>query len=240
MFSDGLMFGALGALLQGDAHFEAIYRWAARWPLLLTGLLFFGSGALGMIYQNYWNLPIGITIDGALALLWLLWLIRNPHSLQGRLLNLPVVAWAGRLSYSMYIWQTFFYPPLQHRGLWPAGLVQHLSRQSGLHCWGCDVLILLRRAAVAAPARPDHPPDDPVEIANTPRSSPTQRDEARMPALRPAEELRNHSMGLQELKASSMALSDSAAEKLPWPPPATMYCPFGIPAASSACFNSAD
>ena len=108
MLSDGLMFGALGALLQGDAQFEAIYRRAARWPWLLTGLLFFGSGALGMIYQNYWNLPIGLTIDGALALLWLVWLIRNPHSLQGRLLNLPAVAWVGRLSYSMYIWQTFF------------------------------------------------------------------------------------------------------------------------------------
>ncbi len=77
-------------------------------PWLLTGAVVLRFRRLGMIYQNYWNLPIGLTIDGALALLWLLWLIRNPHSLQGRLLNLPVVAWVGRLSYSMYVWQTFF------------------------------------------------------------------------------------------------------------------------------------
>ena len=40
--------------------------------------------------------------------MWLLWLVRNPASLQGRLFNQPVIAWVGRLSYSLYIWQTFF------------------------------------------------------------------------------------------------------------------------------------
>ena len=57
MLADGLMFGALGALLQGDAQFEAIVSRTTRWPWLLPVLLFFGSGALGMIYLNYWNLP---------------------------------------------------------------------------------------------------------------------------------------------------------------------------------------
>ncbi len=32
MLSDGLMFARWGALLQGDAHFEAVYRQAARCP----------------------------------------------------------------------------------------------------------------------------------------------------------------------------------------------------------------
>jgi peptidoglycan/LPS O-acetylase OafA/YrhL len=108
MQADGLMFGALGALQQGHQRFEKLYARATRLPWLLPILLFFVSGALGIKFQNYWNMPIGITINGCLVLLWILWLIRNPYSLSGRLFNLPAVAWLGRLSYSLYIWQTLF------------------------------------------------------------------------------------------------------------------------------------
>jgi peptidoglycan/LPS O-acetylase OafA/YrhL len=108
MQADGLMFGALGALQQGNARFERIYTRATRLPWLLPLLLFFVSGALGMKFENYWNMPIGMTIDGFLILIWLLWLVRNPVSTLGRMFNQPAIAWVGRLSYSLYIWQTFF------------------------------------------------------------------------------------------------------------------------------------
>jgi peptidoglycan/LPS O-acetylase OafA/YrhL len=111
MRADGLMFGALGALLQGEPHFEAVYRRWTRWPgieWLLPALLFFVSGALGLRYGNYWTMPAGLTLDGLLILLWMLWLVRNPLSGMGRVMNLPAVMWVGRLSYSLYIWQTFF------------------------------------------------------------------------------------------------------------------------------------
>jgi peptidoglycan/LPS O-acetylase OafA/YrhL len=108
MRADCLMFGALAALQQGHARFERFYAWMTRVPWLLPIVLFLISGALGMKFQNYWNLPIGITINGILILVWLLWLVRNPQSLSGRLFNQPAVAWLGRLSYSLYIWQTFF------------------------------------------------------------------------------------------------------------------------------------
>jgi peptidoglycan/LPS O-acetylase OafA/YrhL len=108
MQADGLMFGALGALQQGHAKFERFYTRATRWPWLIPILIFFVSGALGMKFENYWNMPIGITVNGLLILLWLLWLVRNPHSISGRIFNQPAVAWLGRLSYSLYIWQTFF------------------------------------------------------------------------------------------------------------------------------------
>jgi peptidoglycan/LPS O-acetylase OafA/YrhL len=110
MRADGLMFGALGALLQGTERFERWYRSAMRWPMiewLLPALLFFFSGALGLRFGNYWTMPAGLTLDGLLILLWMLWLVRNPHSWTGRALNQPVVMWVGRLSYSLYIWQTF-------------------------------------------------------------------------------------------------------------------------------------
>ena len=108
MQADGLMIGATGALLQGHVRFEAIYRRMTRWPVLLPVVLIFVLGALGMRFQNYWNLPIGLTLDGFVTLMWLLWLVRNPNTPMGRVMNHPVVTWVGRLSYSLYIWQTFF------------------------------------------------------------------------------------------------------------------------------------
>ena len=123
MQADGLMFGALGALQQGHQNFERLYIRATRWPWLLPLLIFFVSGALGIRFQNYWNLPIGITINGFLILLWLLWLVRNPASISGRIFNQKAITWIGRLSYSLYIWQTFFLHHLNvevfgHNGWW--------------------------------------------------------------------------------------------------------------------------
>ena len=108
MEADTLMFGALGALLQGNARFESGFRRVTRWPWLVPILLFFGSGVLSMRFLNYWNFPVGTTVTGFLILIWLLWLVRNPESVMGRVMNQPAVAWVGRLSYSLYIWQTFF------------------------------------------------------------------------------------------------------------------------------------
>lgn len=108
MQADGLMFGAVGALQQGHARFEKLYARSTRWPWLLPVLIFLVLGSLTVRFQNYWDLPLGMTLNGFLILMWLLWLVRNPASLQGRVLNQPVVAWVGRLSYSLYLWQTFF------------------------------------------------------------------------------------------------------------------------------------
>jgi len=108
MQADGLMFGATGALLQGHVRFEALYRRMTRWPLLLPVVLFFTLGALGVRFQNYWNLPIGLTLDGFVILMWLIWLVRHPDTTMGRVMDQPIVTWVGRLSYSLYIWQTFF------------------------------------------------------------------------------------------------------------------------------------
>jgi peptidoglycan/LPS O-acetylase OafA/YrhL len=123
MQADGLMFGALGALQQGHARFERIYARATRWPWLLPVLIFIVLGSLTVRFQNYWDLPIGMTLNGFLILMWLLWLVRNPISIQGRILNQPAVMWIGRLSYSLYIWQTFFTHHLDvevfgHNGWW--------------------------------------------------------------------------------------------------------------------------
>ena len=108
MQADGLMFGAIGALEQGHPRFERLYTRATRWPWLLPLLIFVVFGMLTVRFENYWNLPIGITLNGFCILMWMLWLIRHPVSVLGRIFNYPAVAWVGRISYSLYIWQTFF------------------------------------------------------------------------------------------------------------------------------------
>ena len=121
MSADGLMFGALGALQQGHHRFEKLYSVATRWPWILPLLLFFANGFLSVRFGRYWDLPIGLSIAGFLILMWLLWLVRNPLSLQGRFLNLPLSRWIGRLSYSLYIWQTFFLHHLSAQALGSSG-----------------------------------------------------------------------------------------------------------------------
>jgi peptidoglycan/LPS O-acetylase OafA/YrhL len=108
MQADGLMFGALGALQQGHERFERIYSRATRWPWLLPILIFLVLGTLTVTLGNYWDLTVGFSISGFLVLMWLLWLVRNPESAAGRVLNQRWITWIGRLSYSLYIWQTFF------------------------------------------------------------------------------------------------------------------------------------
>jgi peptidoglycan/LPS O-acetylase OafA/YrhL len=108
MIADGLMFGALGALQQGHKRFETVYASVTRWPWLLPMVLFFGNGFLSVRFGRYWDFPLGITVGGFLILMWMLWLVRNPTSIQGRVMNQRAVRWIGRLSYSLYLWQTFF------------------------------------------------------------------------------------------------------------------------------------
>jgi peptidoglycan/LPS O-acetylase OafA/YrhL len=108
MQADGLMFGCLGALQQGHPRFERMYTRATRWPWLLPILLFFVLGTLTIVLGNYWILTAGFTLNGVVVLMWMLWLVRNPSTILGRVMNHPVIMWVGRLSYSMYIWQTFF------------------------------------------------------------------------------------------------------------------------------------
>ena len=108
MQADGLMFGALGALQQGHPRFEKIYARATRWPWLLPIILFLVLGTLTIALGNYWILTAGFTLNGIVVLMWLLWLVRNPTTILGRFINQRFVTWIGRLSYSLYLWQTFF------------------------------------------------------------------------------------------------------------------------------------
>jgi len=104
---DFLMFGCLVALLQHTPRFESMYRKATRvwW---LPPAVIAGCSVLTARYQNYFDLPIGYTINGAAIAMFLLWCTRNPSSVIGRILNWGPIVKIGLLSYSIYLWQTLF------------------------------------------------------------------------------------------------------------------------------------
>jgi peptidoglycan/LPS O-acetylase OafA/YrhL len=109
--ADALMFGCLLAMLCGTAAFEKVYvKVASLWcifPLILIGV----SSALEVRFGNYWDFPIGYTLNGVCISIFLLWCVRNPGTRIGRLLNWKPVTHIGVLSYSIYIWQQLFLNP---------------------------------------------------------------------------------------------------------------------------------
>jgi peptidoglycan/LPS O-acetylase OafA/YrhL len=111
MRADALMFGCVVALLQGTPAFERAYSFATKiwW---VPPVVIFLSDCMGARFQNYWNFPLGFTVTGIAIAFFLLWCVRNPSSVVGRVLNARPVVHIGVLSYSIYIWQTLFL----HRG----------------------------------------------------------------------------------------------------------------------------
>lgn len=107
MRADSLMFGCVVALLQGTPAFERVYAFATKiwW---IPPVVIFLCDCLAVRFQNYWQFPIGFTITGIAIAFFLLWCVRNPSSVVGRILNARFVVHIGVLSYSIYIWQTLF------------------------------------------------------------------------------------------------------------------------------------
>jgi len=105
--ADALMFGCAIALLIGTPTFERFYGYVAKvWWLFPLALVL--SSGLETRYLNYWDFSIGYSLDGLCIAVLLLWCVRNPDTWVGRLLNCALVRHIGVLSYSIYIWQTFF------------------------------------------------------------------------------------------------------------------------------------
>jgi peptidoglycan/LPS O-acetylase OafA/YrhL len=105
--ADSLMFGCLIALLQDQPAFERFYAAATKIWWIPPAVIVL-SDILGARFQNYWEFPIGLTLCGIAISTFLLWCVRNPSSAVGRVLNSRPIVRIGVLSYSIYIWQTFF------------------------------------------------------------------------------------------------------------------------------------
>lgn len=105
---DALMCGCLIALLIGEPGFERFFARIAKIWWILPLEFFVLSGVLYLLFGATWKVSVGFTIDSIAIALFLLWVARNEHSWVGKFLNSRLMVTAGVLSYSAYLWQTFF------------------------------------------------------------------------------------------------------------------------------------
>jgi peptidoglycan/LPS O-acetylase OafA/YrhL len=119
---DSLMCGCLLALMMGTPLFEKIYAKTAKvwWIFPIYFLLL--DGYLGSRFGSSYLFMVGLGLNSITIALFLAWAVRNAESPVGRLLNWKPMAFLGVLSYSIYIWQTFFLhvanPTLLNRYPW--------------------------------------------------------------------------------------------------------------------------
>jgi peptidoglycan/LPS O-acetylase OafA/YrhL len=103
---DGLLWGCLFAMaLQSTA----IRAWLQR---RLTGWIFLAMMAAVVVLLVAFNSqPARRTVVAAFMPFFIGYTVLHPASFAGRILELPLLKWVGRLSYSLYIWQSVFLVP---------------------------------------------------------------------------------------------------------------------------------
>jgi len=108
---DSIMFGCLLAILWRKERFNALVQPLVRGPVAAVAAVF--VLILGPVFPEYrfqgsYSLVFGFTLNAICLSLILLYVVRVPNSLAGRLLNTPVLRHFGVISYSIYLWQQMF------------------------------------------------------------------------------------------------------------------------------------
>ncbi len=106
---DTIMFGCLIALLWRHNSFKRfVDRYVGSILFLATLLfLFFLDPLLNQYARDAYH-PFWLTFDGVALSVILIYLVRNPRTICGRLMNLRTLRYIGVLSYSLYLWQQMF------------------------------------------------------------------------------------------------------------------------------------
>jgi len=98
---DGLLLGCLFALAFDS---PVLKKWLSKyltvWAIAAILAIILTIGGT--------NTPHGRSIQSTLMPCLVVGTVLNPHTWLGRLLEVPVIRWIGRLSYSLYIWQQLF------------------------------------------------------------------------------------------------------------------------------------
>jgi peptidoglycan/LPS O-acetylase OafA/YrhL len=114
---DILLFGCALALLWDDPRAQAL------WQRIGGSTMALGAAAAAVCCQ-VWTPPAYLTLMAILMALLPAATVARPQSWLGRVLELPLLAWVGRMSYSLYIWQQLFLPASelpQRPGIWQRG-----------------------------------------------------------------------------------------------------------------------
>ena len=76
--------------------------------------------AAAVLLEVFDSQPSRRTIVACAMPILIAYTVLNPSSMVGRLFELPILRWIGRISYSLYLWQTLFLPPMAR----PLGVFQ--------------------------------------------------------------------------------------------------------------------
>ncbi len=106
--ADSLMFGAFCALAIDSYYFEKVYQAMVRYVWVAALFVLVVSPLLARAFGGVYLYVVGYTLEGAAIALVMIWLIRNPDSTAGRILNSRPAVQFGVMSYSIYLWQTLF------------------------------------------------------------------------------------------------------------------------------------
>jgi peptidoglycan/LPS O-acetylase OafA/YrhL len=111
--TDPLMFGCLLALWEGKPALEKAFGRLSNgvYPLVALGFLVGLSPWLARQFLGEYELPMARTLEAMAVAFILGWLLRNPFSAAGRVLNTWPLVQLGLLSYSLYLWQQLFINP---------------------------------------------------------------------------------------------------------------------------------
>ncbi len=108
---DTIMFGCLLALLWKSERFNRfvspwIDSWSSSWIMAGSALfLLVLDPILDYRLHGSYNLLAGMTLEGIAICLVMLYVVRRPGTVSGRMLNLAPVRHIGIVSYSLYLWQ---------------------------------------------------------------------------------------------------------------------------------------
>ena len=112
--SDAVMIGSFMALIASDAVLQRHLTPLRRSPFpALAGLAIMAcNNSILAPSSGVYKLAIGQALDNLAIAAVLYWLLNNASSRAGRILELPIMRYLGQRSYSLYLWQQFFFSAL--------------------------------------------------------------------------------------------------------------------------------
>src|SRR5436190_5541933 len=116
---DGLLWGCWAALMLASPTWRAVFhRWLC--PSVWLGLV------AAFIACVYYQPPLGMVWQALLIPLILVGTVLRPDTGIGRFLEAGPMQWIGRLSYSLYLWNSLFFPVMDNPRPLPLGHLQEL------------------------------------------------------------------------------------------------------------------
>jgi peptidoglycan/LPS O-acetylase OafA/YrhL len=120
---DALLWGCWAALLWDDPVWRGFLGRVLGWPWFLLVILY------GVVLVG--RMPLSFSTQALVMPFLIVGTLARTGGMAAFLLELPVVKWVGRLSYSLYLWQQLFLVPTQemtgswltHLQTWPFNLM---------------------------------------------------------------------------------------------------------------------